>query len=618
MAIKPVGLWVAASVGAALLASAALADGHRDEMGYTDLVSRLGAEAPDGTGVIVGQVEAPSSGAYAPNPADNHFTGKTFVLKSGASGTSNHANTVGRHAYGLTWSNAPGVLTIHCWEVNNWIGAGFLRLGFGAGNLPLAADVDLFNHSWIGSAGGSNNEALRRVDYVIENQHVPFLVGVNNGAGPLDTGDSLLSHGYNVIAVGRSDGSHHRGDSLGTIDGPGRMIPHIVAPDTATSWTTGLLSGVMADLIETARTWPGLDTNSNAGRSDVLKSVLLAGAVHRDGWSNNPEVSGPDRGRTSTPLDAIYGVDQANVNHSHLVFTGLERNGSTTVPTGGSMPAAAWDFAPIAAQESVYYRFEFAQPKDEFAVVATWNRRVPSNLGVSGIPNIDLELHRVDGAGNLLPLTGDDGLGVFGSGNVVSESLVDNLEHLYMKDLVPGAYVLEVRRANDGLADWDVAVSWLADPDVGERADLINLAMLRGTLLGGGLAELDASDDQYVQTRSGFGQTFIDLHSMELAIDAVSGAASPVSLDLTIESRVNQPSGTAQIRLLNHQTNQFDLVSSYALNSSDAVRVIGGLDPAKYIDGSGAIELRIKHIVFIPIFAFRFDSFLDEVRIDVF
>ena len=48
----------------------------------------------------------------------------------------------------------------------------------------------------------------------------------------------------------------------------------------------------------------------------------------------------------------------------------------------------------------------------------------------------------------LLDITGDGGIDVFGGGNVVSESSVDNIEHLYIQNLTAGEYVLEIRRVD--------------------------------------------------------------------------------------------------------------------------------------------------------------------------
>ena len=75
-------------------------------------------------------------------------------------------------------------------------------------------------------------------------------------------------------------------------------------------------------------------------------------------------------------------------------------------------------------------------------------------------------------------------------------------------------------------------------PEVGELAELVELQVATGTALDGTIAELNASDDAYVHTRSGFGATFVDLHHMELIVSATTNVPAPTSLDLMIEERI--------------------------------------------------------------------------------
>jgi hypothetical protein len=141
--------------------------------------------------------------------------------------------------------------------------------------------------------------------------------------------------------------------------------------------------------------------------------------------------------------------------------------------------------------------------------------------------------------------------------------------------------------------------------------------ILRGTIINGGIEQIESSDDVHLRTRSGFGQTFIDLHSMDLQVAADAGGPVAGTFDLAIESRLDQPAGTAQIRLLNHGTNQYDMVDSHALGNADATRVISNLAGPTYVGADGSISLRIRHLVFVPIFAFRFDSFFDLIEFTI-
>jgi hypothetical protein len=146
---------------------------------------------------------------------------------------------------------------------------------------------------------------------------------------------------------------------------------------------------------------------------------------------------------------------------------------------------------------------------------------------------------------------------------------------------------------------------------------LTDIVVVTGNLLTGELEELRSSDDRYIHTRSGFGRTFVDLHHMEAWISAETSIASPATINLTIESRIEHPTGFAQIRLLNHQTQRFELVRQYPLGPTDDVETIAGIDAADYVGPQGEIQLSIKQIVLVPFLAFTFESWIDWVDIEV-
>jgi serine protease AprX len=164
-----------------------------------------------------------------------------------------------------------------------------------------------------------------------------------------------------------------------------------------------------------------------------------------------------------------------------------------------------------------------------------------------------------------------------------------------------------------GIADAFAALEAGPDSDV----TLTNLSMLTGTIISGGLADLDVSDDVHLRTRSGFGQSFIDLHKTEFLVDALAPLGDHATLDLAIESRLNQPSGTARIRMFDHGAGAFVTVAQYAINNTDALFNLADLDASRYVAADGSIRAELRHVVFVPIFAFRFDSFFDLIRFAV-
>ncbi|MBI5435310.1 MAG: hypothetical protein HZA52_20925 [Planctomycetes bacterium] len=446
---------VALVASASLFASSpALAQSVQDLTGLTALKDRLGASAPTGAGVPLGQVEA-NAGGWTPDTTNPEFAGKTFTFKSPSPAPSGHATYVGQRWYGNTSSLAPGVTTIDCWDANGWLNNGFVN-GTTA-TPPDLVTVKIFNNSWIGGGFGPN-KLLRKVDYAVNVQGLIFCNGVNNGAGALDV--ALLSHMFNGLAVGRSDGQHRSGGTLAAIDQPGRMKPEIVAPEGATSFSTPLVAGGATLLVETARTLPALASNPDAERPDVVRAVLMTGAEHRAGWTNNPATSGPTRGSTATPLDAVFGADELDVDHAHWILAGAEQAPASSAGAATDAPHGAWSLASTTPGSSAWWAFHVESDKPIVSVLAAWNRDVALDFNSWTMPDHDLELWRVASGTGQTTLVGDAGLPYFAGGNVQSVSAVDNLEHLYLTDLVAGDYLLELRRPNDSLGAWNVAVAW--------------------------------------------------------------------------------------------------------------------------------------------------------------
>jgi len=148
-------------------------------------------------------------------------------------------------------------------------------------------------------------------------------------------------------------------------------------------------------------------------------------------------------------------------------------------------------------------------------------------------------------------------------------------------------------------------------------ATLTSIDVATGAVIEGGVAELGDSDDSHLHTRSGFGSTLIDLHLLDLRIDATTDVQSPALLDLIIESRLDEPGGSAKVALRNWASGDFDTVGQYSIGTVEETVTVEDVDASDYIAEAGDIELRVRHTVFVPFLAFQFDSFFDLVRIDV-
>lgn len=510
-----------ASAGVVLFLSGTMS-AAADEIGYDALVARLsGQSIPTGAGVGVAQVEAPEvtgTLTYGPDQSLSEFSGKTFTPQSGAPLVSSHATFVGKSYYSNTASIAPGITQIYLWEVNSFLSSN-LRYGAGAATAPIISPtgLKLFNHSWIGGFAGStptvgDNEVLRRADWAMNRDDTLYLVGMNNGA--TSPTYPMMAMGYHGLSVGVISGAHSHGPVPSGADGVGRMKPEIVAPGELTSFSTPVVGSVAALLYQTAATHPSVSANPNADESTVIKAALLAGARHRAGWTNNPTASGVIRGATSKPLDSTYGVDVVNIDRSHRILTGGERDGAATSAAATIIPQAGWDFEVIPSAATRYYRIRSTRPISELSFIATWHRTATSAIAAPTIADIDLTLFRVNTTGGLDTLVGEAGAAYYTAGNVASRSAVDNIEHIYLTNLAAGEYVLEAKRIGTATTAASYSVAWIMPAIIGDlnqdgQVDGVDLATLLsawGSTTGGdvnGDGAADGTDLAYILSNWG-------------------------------------------------------------------------------------------------------------------
>jgi len=215
---------------------------------------------------------------------------------------------------------------------------------------------------------------------------------------------------------------------------------------------------------------------------------------------------------------------------------------------------------------------------------------------------------------NIAPWVWIDGEGAF-----TIESLIQQNDGYW--------YVINAGPASNNLGQLAI---WAHNPELGlagtvlltplnvpGSAELIDLRMITGAVVSGGLSELIESDDVSLHTRSGYGATFIDLHHMELELAARTTATNPGTIDLAIESRISRAVGQARVRVWNWTTSAFDLIGVYPLQQTDSTQVFPALNADHYVGPNGEITARIKHIVVSPVFAFTFDSFIDLIDLRV-
>jgi hypothetical protein len=486
----------------------------QDEIGFSRLRQTLDSGQPTGAGVRVALIESSLNGpgdpylpSVDPRPTSGNFTGKVFSFLSGPAPVSGHAARAGSFFFGRNTdpllgdaSVAPGAgdgpeAGIECYQSDRWLGPDFLRLGSDA--WPTGGGRVVANHSWIGMSGveftaEQVNEALRRLDWTVERDDAVVVVGLNNGAGtPVPP---LLASAYNVLSIGRSDGRHSTGVSSFEVDGVGRIKPELVAPMTATSWSTAVVSSCAALLREAAAAF-----SPEAQSSEVMRALLLAGARRSpfSGWANS----------ATRPLDAHFGAGEVNVWRSYQILAagdgGDGGDGGDVRPLSSGPHGWRSGVAPAAGERHGYV---FAVPPGcvarELAAALVWNRTVevaPESSWLEVKPelvNLDLRLATRGGE--------QAGVELARSETGAQGSLSHPLEYVRQRNLAAGEYELVVDTAaavsDDGrpygLA-WFSELVPAADPvlEIGSEPGE-NTVALRLTHLGVGLTyDIECSSD---------------------------------------------------------------------------------------------------------------------------
>lgn len=527
-------------------AAGAARAGYKDEIGFTKLKAEVGASLWNGAGVAVSHIEAPEGTNYKPDPGSAEFSGKTFNVKSGASGTSSHATQVGLTFYGLSGSIAPGVTTIDLYEADSWIQGGLLRQGQFAA--PLAETRAVENHSWVaGSTGGAGEqEILRRFDYAIQQSGFVGVVALNNGnAGNVPV---LLAGNYNGITVGLSRGDHSYG--VTTVDGSGRVKPEIVAPGEPafTSFATPIVSSAAALLRQGA--------SGNAAKPETMKAILLAGATKRPfaGWN-----------RTATrPLDTVFGAGQLNIYNSYHILTAGQQAASASV----AVARRGWDWRTTTTGQRLYFFDVAAGGTSSFSVLLTWNRVISGFFPApsSSLANLTLKLYQASG---------------FSVGALVDSSMstVDNLEHIWQPTLAPGRYAIEVTSDTSGT---NYGLAWLTVPNVSIAATTPSAA------------EFGAVPGQFTFSRGG------DI-SAALTLNCTVGGTAINGTDYaSIASSVTFPAGASTA------TVPVNPIADNLAEGNETVSIQLATDPAFTFAGASTATVIIHDK---PIDAWRFSRF---------
>lgn len=427
----------------------------RESSGWPMLAAELGGELPDGTGVVVLQAEAgaassapfdylPQAGGPDPFAGTGNYAGVTFHPESGTGTFLDHANSVATRFYSTSGSVAPGIEEVYMITANDF--ANSVLSDEPPPSFPNGALAKVQNHSWIGSFSNPQNPSdtndvrvLRKFDYILNRDGVVASVGLRNDAQMA----ALLGNSYHALVVGNLAGNHSRGGS--NTDGNGRMKPDLVVDEVLTSYSTGAVSSASALMVEAART---LGTD-DADDPRVIRALLIAGASKNNlpGWQ---------RASADKPYAEIHGAGELNVYDPWKMLNGGRQSFSESAEVG----PRGWDFNQSSSGS--VRRYYFTVPDGRFAnrvsAALVWNRNVTRTgfiLFSYGSVTYDLNL-RLRKATGFTP----------GAEIDASTSAVDNVEHVFQRNLPPGEYVLEVSATSNNR---DYALAWNVELGSGPR-----------------------------------------------------------------------------------------------------------------------------------------------------
>lgn len=421
----------------------------------------------NGAGLRVAQAEAEvATNAWEVDPTPTGQPVSKFSYFSSSGSSTTYPNTVGTNSWhaGFVaddfYSISSGIAT-NIGHIDNYE-ADYFYNSIVNGAPPSNINDSIANQSFIFS--GVTVSQQQGVDSAYDNYAVNyktlFVDGIGDGNEPIDPPGTA----YNSIGVGVYPGS----SSYGPTADDGRCKPDITAPGGATSYSAPYVAGAAAILLQAAlRGDGGSDTNS-AADIRTLKALLLNGAVKPADWTN----------ATFSPLDLRYGAGVVNVfnsyrqlaggKHSYVVSTSVT-SGNPHPPTGAAGTVGslnAWDFNTITSSSGgllssatdginhYYLNATNGTSNAVFTVTATlaWNRPASASSSVhASINNLALFLYNAANSNVVM----------------VSTSIVDNVQHIFVPHLAPGRYDLQVWKAGSSgfvTSSETYALAWAIAP----------------------------------------------------------------------------------------------------------------------------------------------------------
>ena len=147
-------------------------------------------------------------------------------------------------------------------------------------------------------------------------------------------------------------------------------------------------------------------------------------------------------------------------------------------------------------------------------------------------------------------------------------------------------------------------------------ATLLSISTSFGTELGGDLASLANSDNNYYRARSAFGFLSSEPNLCRIELAAQSDNPAATSFDMLIEGRLNNPDGAVTVRARNYDgSGSLQTIATYTAQTTDTTVIIED-NPGDFIRNSdGRMEFQIKQVVIATFSLSGFISFTDQIEI---
>lgn len=368
---------------------------------------------------------------------ESHYLGLTFITldTTKITGTySAHADTVGHRFFSTTTVAYPYAGTIYADNVLRFYNNVVQTQGAHSVNAPrpgsFGHNIKVSNHSYATAytTTVANEDAVRRLDYMINREDVVFVAGAATQNDDLQ----LAWSARNAIAV--------RGDHINTPFNPqalvGRNRVDVWYTEEA-SYATGRISSFATALV-------GQAPNADGKRNQVIKSLLMTGADK----SAVGSVVGAWTRDTANHLDIDAGAGKADYNKSLAIQQGGQRTVRTVTAgqgdaTGITSDPRGWAYGSVAQNGQSAIVFQAPNVIGQLTATLVWNV-TQTEVGTNMLNTTDAGRIFSDLSLELRPVTlvgGNFIIGAsLGEANLISNATLDNVEHLYYTGNLPAGY----------------------------------------------------------------------------------------------------------------------------------------------------------------------------------